>query len=84
MNRILNTKEEPVELRWPKVRNMVQAQIDRNTALYVSKRIDEEAERNSLLRWASQPGGELRPDTTPKVSKGLGEAILNIINNFTP
>lgn len=84
MNRILRIKDEPVELRWPKVSNLVQAQVDKNTALYVTQRIEKEARRDDMLFWASQPPGEPRPDTTGKVSRPLGESIWALIHSLTP
>lgn len=74
--------EEKLPPRYEQVRNMIPerlktlSRIDYETLGFQEAR----AQRASLAEWGTTPGGELRPDTTGIVHKGLGEAVWALIN----
>lgn len=75
--------EKPL-LRYPNVRNMVKTQVEKNTADFVVRAIKRQVEMEDLMWWGLAPAGELRPDTTPKENRRLGDTIWNLINSMTP
>lgn len=82
MNKILRTKEEPPVLRHVGEKNLIQAQVDKNVAEFVTRAIWREVTMDDMRKWGLAPGGELRPDTTGNVSKSLGSAVWEIIHSL--
>lgn len=84
MNQILKIKEEVYIPRYPKVRNMILDGAMASVSGSVTKTIWRDAEKDAIDLWMTMPAGELRPDTTPKGSKRLGQAIWGLITGVMP
>ncbi len=76
-------KDEKLPLRYPGVVNIVQEAANRPVADYVTRAIDHQAYLDDVERFKDQPA-ELRPDTTPNTSTGLGQALWGLITAIAP